>query len=524
MRAWLRTAFQRLGSAPPASIDPALGQSPPRGLDAASQQLLDEALPRGLPFGRERQNKSERAEWAGLEEIAALTWQPGDIVLGKFGGARLGFMDDKPMVTVASARSGKSSTVIIPTLLTYPGSALVLDPKGELADATARHRAEVLGQSVYVLDPFRCSTLPSAAFNALAELDPASPYLIDDVDKITQALILREGKDAEADHWTESAQFLLRGLILYALRLPRQDQHLGSVRQLLTLTYPPLKSAAEEAARVAAKGQDGSIGEAEIAQRILFKSMADAGDVHFGALAAAGQSFLRKYERERSGIMSTAETQTRFLDSPLLQAVSRRSDFALSALRQRRITVYLCMSVGEMQSHFRWLRLIVRQALTTLERQGAYPRAQLPILFLMEEFASLGHMPIMEAAAAYFPGFGAKLWAVLQDLSQLQRHYPASWMTILGNAGLVQFFATSDQMTNDYLSARLGMTSFALKGRSVDEVEGEAAHKERLVYPQEIEKVFSAGSGRQGLIIAGRAPVAALRLDHAEVDAMRQRS
>jgi hypothetical protein len=61
------------------------------------------------------------------------------------------------------------------------------------------------------------------------------------------------------------------------------------------------------------------------------------------------------------------------------------------------------------------------------------------------------------------------------------------------------------------------MTSFALKGHTIEDVEGEAAHKERLIYPQEIEKVFGAATGRQGLIIAGRAPVAALRLGHAEV-------
>jgi type IV secretion system protein VirD4 len=520
---WLKSGFQRFGVAPPASIDPRLGQTPPRGLEADSQRLLEEALPRGLPFGRERQNRSERAEWAGLEEINRLKCKRGDILLGKFNGERLGYLDDKPMVTLASARSGKSSTVIIPTLLTYPGSVLVLDPKGELAAATAAFRRAVLGQEVYVLDPFRCSGETSASFNALTELDPASPHLIDDVDKITQALILREGKDAEADHWTESAQFLLRGLILYALRLPKAEQHLGSVRELLTLTYAPLKSAAEEAARLAGKGADSNVSEAEIAQRILFKSMAAADDQLFGALAAAGQSFLRKYERERSGIMSTAETQTRFLDSPLLRAVSQRSELKLSALRDKNITLYLCMSVGEMQSHFRWLRLIVRQALTALERAGPYPRDRLPILFLMEEFASLGHMPIMEQAAAYFPGFGVKLWIVLQDLAQLKRYYRDSWETMVGNAGLVQFFATCDPSTNDYISARLGMTSFALKGRTVLDIEGEPAHKERLIYPQEIEKVFAAATGRQGLIIAGRAPVAALRLSHSEVSMLGSR-
>ena len=94
---------------------------------------------------------------------------------------------------------------------------------------------------------------------------------------------------------------------------------------------------------------------------------------------------------------------------------------------------------------------------------------------------------------------------------------------MVGNAGVVQFFATTDAVTNGYISERLGMTSFALKGGRPDEVEGEAAHKERLIYPQEIEKVFSAESGHQGLLIAGRPPVAALRLTHAEVEAMKKR-
>lgn len=69
---------------------------------------------------------------------------------------------------------------------------------------------------------------------------------------------------------------------------------------------------------------------------------------------------------------------------------------------------------------------------------------------------------------------------------------------------------------------RMGMTSFALKGRSVDDVTGEAAHKERLIYPQEIEKVFAAPTGRQGLVVAGRSPVAALRLSHADVERLYQ--
>src|SRR5262245_7973392 len=108
MAKWMKSAFEQFGTRPPLGIDPRLGQSLPRNLDPDSQQLLEEALPRGLPFGREQQNRSERAAWAGVEEIAGLQYKPGDILLGKFNGQHLGFMDESPMVTVAKARSGKS--------------------------------------------------------------------------------------------------------------------------------------------------------------------------------------------------------------------------------------------------------------------------------------------------------------------------------------------------------------------------------------------------------------------------------
>jgi hypothetical protein len=92
---------------------------------------------------------------------------------------------------------------------------------------------------------------------------------------------------------------------------------------------------------------------------------------------------------------------------------------------------------------------------------------------------------------------------------------------MLGNAGVLQFFGTSDPVTDDYISSRLGMTSFTPKARAIEDVQGEAAHKERLVYSHEIEKVSAADTGRRGLIIVGRAPVAALRLSHSDVEGMR---
>jgi type IV secretory pathway TraG/TraD family ATPase VirD4 len=183
-----------------------------------------------------------------------------------------------------------------------------------------------------------------------------------------------------------------------------------------------------------------------------------------------------------------------------MRAISKRSDFGLASLRSDRpTTLYLCLPVGRMQSHYRWLRLIVQMASTVLEQMGSYPRERPPILFMMEEFATLGHMEIMERAAAYFPGFGIKLWAILQDTTQLERYYQNSWETFLGNAGLVQCFANGDQATLDYLARRL----------------------ENLAMPFELRAAFSRQRFSQLLMFEGERPAAAIRLEHEDVAAIR---
>jgi type IV secretion system protein VirD4 len=228
--------------------------------------------------------------------------------------------------------------------------------------------------------------------------------------------------------------------------------------------------------------------------------MSKAGNRFGGILAAIGNRFLSTPQTERGSIFSTAAAQTDFLDSLPLREISRHSDFRLASLRGGRpTTIYLCLPVGRMESHYRWLRLVVQMACTVLEQMGTYPRNRPPILFMMEEFATLGHMEIMERAAAYFPGFGVKLWAVLQDTTQLQRYYNSSWETFLGNAGLVQCFANGDQSTLDYIARRL----------------------ERIVAPFELRTAFSRQRFSQLLMIEGEPPAAAMRLEHEDVAAIR---
>jgi type IV secretion system protein VirD4 len=130
----------------------------------------------------------------------------------------------------------------------------------------------------------------------------------------------------------------------------------------------------------------------------------------------------------------------------------------------------------------------------------------------------------MEQAAAYFPGFGVRLWAVLQDLGQLQRHYRQAWQTFLGNAGVLQFFGNGDKVTLDYMSDMLGSLSFVRERFTSTHAPGadakEYIDKERLLYPHEASHAFARETAAQMLLMHGKPPMAIARLSFADVEAL----
>ena len=468
-------------------------------LDARSRELYERALPRGVLLPRFYPDRPRVNRWMAPHELARHAYLPGQIILGKFANTYLGYLDDRPMVTIAGARAGKTSTVLEPNLCLYPGSLLLLDPKSELARTAILRRA--LGHDVFVLDPFGRSGVPSACFNPLAELDPESPAIVDDVAAICQAIIGDDG-DSRSRHWNDSARALLMGIILLTLTLAESERHLVTVRELLCLAYPPLMRAVQSKMTPPEDGKPDETlySENKLAIETLLKAMSKDENRYDGVLAAIGNRFSTTPHAERGSIFSTAAAHTDFLDSIPLRKISRRSDFRLGALRGvRPTTICLCLPASR-QSHYRWLRLIVQMACTVLEHMGEYPRERPPILFLMEEAATLGRFELLEHAAAYFPSFGIKLWLVLQGIEQLTKNFNKSGTEIiLGNAGLIQCFANNDEATLSYISARI----------------------EKLAVPFELRMAFSRQRFSQILLMEGEPPAAATRLEHHDVAAIR---
>ena len=474
------------------------------------QDPFEEGLKRDFPRGlADTAEAAPLAQWAAASQLQgeAWAWTPQSIFLGYRGNRRIGPRDDRHFLTVAGSRAGKGISLIIPNLLLYEGSVMAIDPKGELARITKRHRAEKLGHRCFVLDPFDANRRhPSAAFNPLNEIDPDSLEAIDDAALVADALIVPNLRDP---YWTDSAKQMLHGILLYVLTLPEEERTLLTMRQLLIGTHRLIREVPDDFAHASALER-------------LWARLISRDDKFDGLAAAIGERFSRTPDKELGSIVASATSQTAFLDSPALRPVLGRSDFSLADLKERPTTVYLCLPAGRMGTHARWLRVMVSLALQRLERQGMHASHQ-PVLLLLEEFNVLGHMPAVEIATGQIAGFGVKIWTVLQDLTQLQRHYDKAWETFIGNAGITTAFGNSDVTTLRYVSEKLGTRSIVVQtasGASLSaRLQGtrgtqENLRVEPLMSPAEFEQAFARESKRLLVLRPGSPPVVLQRADY----------
>lgn len=446
------------------------------------------------------------SEWLPPEELADEYWRYRDeenrcagIVLGYRNGKGVGTCDNRHILTVAGSRGGKGVSLLVPNLLLYDGSVLAIDPKGELAQITARARREK-GQKVVILDPFGETGGATDSFNPLSALDVDSDYVKDDAGQIADALVVPNERDA---HWTDKARDLIKGLILFTLTLEdEKERNLITVWRLFRATHP-MVTKLERMSEGKFKGRQA-----------LFQLMAACVEPFEGSVSGTGKSFQEMADKELASVLSTAETQLEFLDSKVMERVLSGNDVKLSELKTGKTTIYLSLPATRMGTHSRWLRVIINLALTAMERTR--PKPAIPVLVVLDEFPVLGTMKSIETAAGLMAGFGVKLWVVLQDISQVERLYAKSWQTFVGNAGIMTFWANSDKKTLDYVSDKLGQTSVRLRQSNditpQQRFSGASGMREelrvqKLAAPHELERILARENDRVLVTAAGKPPV-----------------
>lgn len=382
------------------------------------------------------------AEWANREHLQKqkIIGNSG-LRLGAFeeGEQRelLHYTGDRHLLTVAPTRSGKGISAIIPNLLTYEGSAVIIDPKGENAMITAARRGAGLpeknivglGQTVHIVDPWGITGMPSAHFNPVDWLRASDPDINENAMILADSIVVPRGGDN--GFWDDESKAMLMGLLLYVATDPSEDgqRHLGRVRDIIVMGSEPFKT-------------------------ILQKMYENRNPI----VSSTAARTAGKAPELRANVMTSLQSHTHFLDSPRIRANLAKSDFSFESLKETPTTIYLVLPSDRLETFGRWLRLLIQQAITVNARNISKKPSK-PILFLLDEMPALGRLTMVEQAYGLMAGFGMQLWGIVQDLSQLERIYDKGWETFIGNSGVLQYFGSRDLKTAEYFSKLCGVTT-----------------------------------------------------------------
>lgn len=384
-----------------------------------------------------------------FDDPAKLLSQSSALPIGNVeahGGLRLvRALGDVHVLLFAPPGSGKTTAFVIPTAMDWAGAAVILDVKGEIAQATAGHRQR-LGSRILLLDPSRDDE-SLARYNPLLSVRP-HPYDVQDVSLLAQLLVPDSaGKDP---FWPQSARTLLEGVLLHVLYAEPQKT-LAACYRFLCSPEIPIQQQFE---RMLTTEHDPS---------------GPHGWKQHPRVQTAARTFLDMPAQTRGGVVANALASLSPYADPILDAATAVSDFALEDLytaQERPVSLYLVIDPNSLQRLADHIRIVLSQIAAALTRQLPVAGARKPVLLLLDEFPVFGRMKAIETAIAYFRGYGVQCYIVVQHVGQLTAAYGQS-ESISPNCSVHIAFAPADLQTATQLSKRAGSQTVRYERGSV---------------------------------------------------------
>ena len=335
------------------------------------------------------------------------------------------------MLCFAPTRSGKGVGLVVPTLLTWPGSCIVHDIKGENWNLTSGFRA--LHGRVLLFDP---TNRRSAAYNPLMEVRRGE-WEVRDVQNIADVLVDPEGALEKRNHWEKTSHSLLVGAILHVL-YTEEDKTLAGVANFLSDPKRPIEATLNAMMTTAHLGNSGP----------------------HSVIASAARELLNKSENERSGVLSTAMSFLGLYRDPVIAEVTRRSDWQIRDLVEGRqpSSLYLVVPPSDISRTKPLIRLILNQIGRRLTEDLDAQKHRHRLLLMLDEFPALGKLDFFESALAFMAGYGLKSFLIAQSLNQIEKAYGAN-NSILDNCHVRVCFASNDERTARRVSDALGMAT-----------------------------------------------------------------
>jgi type IV secretion system protein VirD4 len=389
------------------------------------------------------------------------------IVVGRRGGRFLIFGGNEHVLLEAPTRAGKGVGVVIPNLLTWPDSAVVLDVKRENWAASAGFRARA-GQRVYLFDPLDPEGR-SARYNPLAHIHRGDDTdVINELQKI--AGMLFPAPERSDPFWAEAARAAFVGVGALVASNPGLPFTIGEIYRWLTTGDPKndLPKALDEAGK--------------------------AGQRLSQPCISAIQDFASASDNTFSGIKQTITARLNLWLNPMVDAATATSDFDLRNVRRHRVSIYLGVSPDNIDRISPVYSLFLQQLVDLNTRDLPDPATAVPVLVLLDEFARLGKASVIANGFSYVAGYGLRLLPVVQSRAQLRAIYgPDVTEEIIANCGLEIVFTPKELKVANELSERMGSFTMNVKSRSrtihgllANRSISESDQRRALLLPQEL--------------------------------------
>lgn len=364
------------------------------------------------------------AHWATEAEIqkAKLRARRG-MLIGRTGASNYLIVDDfQHVLLFAPTGSGKGVGFVIPNLLFWDQSVVCHDIKMENHQITSGYRKRI-GQEVYLWNPADPDGI-SHCYNPLDWISEKPGQMVDDVQKICNLIL------PEQEFWQNEARSLLLGVILYLVAVPEKVNSFGEVVRTMR--------------------SDDVVYNLAVVLDTIGKRIHPVAYMNIAA-------FLQKADKERSGVISTLNSGLELWANPLIDATTARSDFDMQQLKKRRMSIFCGVTPDNLKRLEPLLKVFYQQATDFMTRN--MPRKDEPygVLFMMDEFPSLGEMPQFQVGIAYFRGYRVKLFLIVQDTQQLKGIYEEAGMnSFLSNCYYRITFAANNVETANLISQLIG--------------------------------------------------------------------
>lgn len=410
------------------------------GLLAASSGLMGCGVAVAGSLWRARQSRwvttYGSARWASISEIArAGLLRDRGVFLGRLGSDYLRHDGPEHVMAFAPTRSGKGVGLVVPTLLSWTGSVIVHDIKGENWDLTAGWRARFSHALL-----FNPTDLRSARYNPLLEVRKGINE-VRDVQNIADILVDPEGSLEHRSHWEKTSHSLLVGAILHVLYAEEEK----TLARVATFLSDPQRSLTDTLHRMLATNHLGGEGEVPLVHPVV---------------ASAARELLNKSPNERSGVLSTAMSFLGLYYDPVVAATTSTCDWRIADLvnAESPVSLYLVIPPSDISRTKPLVRLVLNQIGRRLtERLEGDPakRNRHPLLMMLDEFPALGRLDFFESALAFMAGYGLRAYLIAQSLNQISKAYGDN-NSILDNCHVRIAFSSNDERTAKRISDALG--------------------------------------------------------------------